>query len=165
LSFDHASQNRAPVLAPGFGKRLQSHSSVSIVTIFAKRSLRARPYVQFRDERQEPRLSQQVADAQSVPDKIAAGFEVALAPQSTARFATDETVCSPISPPSADISSSSERRDVDGRAMLHQVGASFPQPETECRPSGLWQLILKSALARGAIPSMPLRAWSGPQAA
>jgi DNA-binding transcriptional LysR family regulator len=52
-----------------------------------------------------PRVSQQVVDAQSVPSLIAAGFGVALVPQSIARFTTDEIVFSPIrpSPPSADV--------------------------------------------------------------
>jgi DNA-binding transcriptional LysR family regulator len=52
-----------------------------------------------------PRVSQQVIDAQSVPSLIAAGFGVALVPQSIARFTTDEIVFRPIrpSPPSADV--------------------------------------------------------------
>ena len=52
-----------------------------------------------------PRVSQQVVDAQSVPSLIAAGFGVALVPQSIARFTTDEIVFRPIrpSPPSADV--------------------------------------------------------------
>lgn len=52
-----------------------------------------------------PRVSQQVVDAQSVPSLIAAGFGVALVPQSIARFTTDEIAFRPIrpSPPSADV--------------------------------------------------------------
>jgi DNA-binding transcriptional LysR family regulator len=52
-----------------------------------------------------PRVSQQVVDAQSVPSLIAAGFGVALVPQSITRFTTDEIVFRPIrpSPPSADV--------------------------------------------------------------
>ena len=52
-----------------------------------------------------PRVSQQVVDAQSVPSLIAAGFGVALVPQSIARFTTGEIVFRPIrpSPPSADV--------------------------------------------------------------
>ena len=52
-----------------------------------------------------PRVSQQVVDAQSVPSLIAAGFGVALVPQSIARFTTDEIVFRPIrpSPPAADV--------------------------------------------------------------
>ena len=52
-----------------------------------------------------PRVSQQVVDAQSVPSLIAAGFGVALVPQSIARFTADEIVFRPIrpSPPSADV--------------------------------------------------------------
>jgi DNA-binding transcriptional LysR family regulator len=52
-----------------------------------------------------PQVSQQVIDAQSVPSLIAAGFGVALVPQSIARFTTDEIVFRPIrpSPPSADV--------------------------------------------------------------
>jgi DNA-binding transcriptional LysR family regulator len=52
-----------------------------------------------------PRVSQQVVDAQSVPSLIAAGFGIALVPQSIARFTTDEIVFRPIrpSPPSADV--------------------------------------------------------------
>ena len=52
-----------------------------------------------------PRVSQQVVDAQSVPSLIAAGFGVALVPQSIARFTTGEIVSGPIrpSPPSADV--------------------------------------------------------------
>jgi DNA-binding transcriptional LysR family regulator len=52
-----------------------------------------------------PRVSQQVVDAQSVPSLIAAGFGVALVPQSIARFTTDDIVFRPIrpSPPSADV--------------------------------------------------------------
>jgi len=52
-----------------------------------------------------PRVSQQVVDAQSVPSLIAAGFGIALVPQSIARFTTGEIVFRPIrpSPPSADV--------------------------------------------------------------
>ena len=52
-----------------------------------------------------PRVSQQVVDAQSVPSLIAAGFGVALVPQSIARFTTDDIAFRPIrpSPPSADV--------------------------------------------------------------
>ena len=52
-----------------------------------------------------PQVSQQVIDAQSVPSLIAAGFGVALVPQSIARFTTDEIAFRPIrpSPPSADV--------------------------------------------------------------
>ena len=52
-----------------------------------------------------PRVSQQVVDAQSVPSLIAAGFGVALVPQSIARFTTDEIAFRPIrpSPPAADV--------------------------------------------------------------
>ena len=52
-----------------------------------------------------PLVSQQVVDAQSVPSLIAAGFGVALVPQSIARFTTGEIVFRPIrpSPPSADV--------------------------------------------------------------
>ena len=52
-----------------------------------------------------PRVSQQVVDAQSVPSLIAAGFGVALVPQSIARFTTSDIVFRPIrpSPPSADV--------------------------------------------------------------
>ncbi len=52
-----------------------------------------------------PRVSQQVVDAQSVPSLIAAGFGVALVPQSIARFTTGEIVFRPIrpAPPSADV--------------------------------------------------------------
>jgi DNA-binding transcriptional LysR family regulator len=52
-----------------------------------------------------PRVSQQVVDAQSVPSLIAAGFGVALVPQSITRFTTDEIAFRPIrpSPPSADV--------------------------------------------------------------
>jgi len=52
-----------------------------------------------------PRVSQQVVDAQSVPSLIAAGFGVALVPQSISRFTTDEIVFRRIrpSPPSADV--------------------------------------------------------------
>ena len=52
-----------------------------------------------------PWVSQQVVDAQSVPSLIAAGFGVALVPQSITRFTTGEIVFRPIrpSPPSADV--------------------------------------------------------------
>ncbi len=52
-----------------------------------------------------PRVSQQVVDAQSMPSLIAAGFGVALVPESIARFTTDDIVFRPIrpSPPSADV--------------------------------------------------------------
>ena len=52
-----------------------------------------------------PRVSQQVVDAQSVPSLIAAGFGVALVPESIARFTTGEIVFRSIrpSPPSADV--------------------------------------------------------------
>lgn len=52
-----------------------------------------------------PRVSQQVVDAQSVPSLIAAGFGVALVPQSIARFTTDDIAFRPIrpSPPAADV--------------------------------------------------------------
>jgi DNA-binding transcriptional LysR family regulator len=52
-----------------------------------------------------PRVSQQIIDAQSVPSLIAAGFGVALVPQSIARFTTDEIAFRPIrpSPPKADV--------------------------------------------------------------
>lgn len=52
-----------------------------------------------------PKVSQQVVDAQSIPSLIAAGFGVALVPQSIARFTTDDIVFRPIrpSPPTADV--------------------------------------------------------------
>jgi DNA-binding transcriptional LysR family regulator len=52
-----------------------------------------------------PRVSQQVVDAQSIPSLIAAGFGVALVPQSIARFTTNDIAFRPIrpSPPSADV--------------------------------------------------------------
>jgi len=52
-----------------------------------------------------PRVSQQVVDAQSIPSLIAAGFGVALVPQSIARLTTDDIAFRPIrpSPPSADV--------------------------------------------------------------
>ena len=52
-----------------------------------------------------PKVSQQVVDAQSIPSLIAAGFGVALVPQSIARFTTADIVFRPIrpSPPAADV--------------------------------------------------------------
>ncbi|MDA9436868.1 LysR substrate-binding domain-containing protein [Bradyrhizobium sp. CCBAU 51627] len=52
-----------------------------------------------------PRVSQQVVDAQSIPSLIAAGFGVALVPQSIARFTTADIAFRPIrpSPPAADV--------------------------------------------------------------
>jgi DNA-binding transcriptional LysR family regulator len=52
-----------------------------------------------------PKVSQQVVDAQSIPSLIAAGFGVALVPQSIARFTTTDIVFRPIrpSPPTADV--------------------------------------------------------------
>lgn len=52
-----------------------------------------------------PRVSQQVVDAQSMPSLIAAGFGVALVPQSIARLTTGDIIFRPIrpSPPSADV--------------------------------------------------------------
>ncbi|PIT05185.1 LysR family transcriptional regulator [Bradyrhizobium nitroreducens] len=52
-----------------------------------------------------PKVSQQVVDAQSIPSLIAAGFGVALVPQSIARFTTADIVFRPIrpSPPTADV--------------------------------------------------------------
>lgn len=52
-----------------------------------------------------PKVSQQVVDAQSIPSLIAAGFGVALVPQSIARFTTADIVFCPIrpSPPTADV--------------------------------------------------------------
>ena len=52
-----------------------------------------------------PKVSQQVVDAQSTPSLIAAGFGVALVPQSIARFTTADIVFRPIrpSPPTADV--------------------------------------------------------------
>lgn len=52
-----------------------------------------------------PRVTQQVVDAQSVPSLIAAGFGIALVPQSIARFTTDDIAFRRIrpSPPSADV--------------------------------------------------------------
>lgn len=52
-----------------------------------------------------PRVSQQVVDAQSIPSLIAAGFGVALVPQSIARLTTGDIIFRPIrpSPPSADV--------------------------------------------------------------
>ncbi|WP_244659262.1 LysR family transcriptional regulator [Bradyrhizobium guangdongense] len=52
-----------------------------------------------------PKVSQQVVDAQSIPSLIAAGFGVALVPQSIARFTTADIAFRPIrpSPPAADV--------------------------------------------------------------
>jgi len=52
-----------------------------------------------------PKVSQQVVDAQSMPSLIAAGFGVALVPQSIARFTTADIAFRPIrpSPPAADV--------------------------------------------------------------
>ena len=52
-----------------------------------------------------PKVSQQVVDAQSIPSLIAAGFGVALVPQSIARFTTSDIAFRPIrpSPPAADV--------------------------------------------------------------
>lgn len=52
-----------------------------------------------------PKVSQQVVDAQSIPSLIAAGFGVALVPQSIKRFTTTDIVFRPIrpSPPTADV--------------------------------------------------------------
>lgn len=52
-----------------------------------------------------PKVSQQVVDAQSIPSLIAAGFAVALVPQSIARFTTADIVFRPIrpAPPTADV--------------------------------------------------------------
>ncbi|MGT2500007.1 LysR substrate-binding domain-containing protein [Bradyrhizobium guangxiense] len=52
-----------------------------------------------------PKVSQQVVDAQSIPSLIAAGFGVALVPQSIARFTTADIVFRPIrpAPPTADV--------------------------------------------------------------
>ena len=52
-----------------------------------------------------PKVSQQVVDAQSIPSLIAAGFGVALVPQSIARFTTSDIAFRPIrpSPPVADV--------------------------------------------------------------
>ncbi|MCK1424619.1 LysR family transcriptional regulator [Bradyrhizobium sp. 180] len=52
-----------------------------------------------------PKVSQQVVDAQSIPSLIAAGFGVALVPQSIERFTTTDIVFRPIrpSPPTADV--------------------------------------------------------------
>ena len=52
-----------------------------------------------------PKVSQQVVDAQSIPSLIAAGFGVALVPQSIARFTTADIAFRPIrpSPPTADV--------------------------------------------------------------
>ena len=52
-----------------------------------------------------PKVSQQVVDAQSIPSLIAAGFGVALVPQSIARFTTADIAFRPVrpSPPTADV--------------------------------------------------------------
>lgn len=52
-----------------------------------------------------PKEFQLVVDAQSIPSLIAAGFGVALVPQSIARFTTTDIVFRPIrpSPPTADV--------------------------------------------------------------
>ncbi len=79
---------------------------------------------------------QQVVDAQSVPSLIAAGFGVALVPQSIARFTTDEIVFRPIrpSPPSADVFLVFQKgRRVDGGTKFPQAGASFPPAEAKFR--------------------------------
>ena len=93
-----------------------------------------------------PRLSQQVVDALWMPSLIAAGFGVALVPQSIARFTTDEIVFRPIrpSPPSADVFLVF-RKDETSIVVFHQAGAPFPRLEAEFRPPGRPQMIRHTA--------------------
>ena len=101
-----------------------------------------------------PRVSQQVIDAQSVPSLIAAGFGVALVPQSIARFTTDEIVfrANQAFTPSADVFL--VFRKGERRMVVHnfvKLARRFSQPETKFRlpgrcqqlmvgPAGIWAM-------------------------